>query len=453
MNLSRLFKCIVLTFSIFVTNISIAEVVVNVNKGVRKAVSISISAYSPQGGLDFFISKIVENDLKSCGLFRPLDHRVFMEKLRGDGQQPNFDLWKQIRSSYLSDIGIIASGENVYISMRIYDVYAHKEIGYIYISGDRSQMRLMAHMLSNKVYERIVGEKGYFDSQILFVALTKGNYGRKIYRIALVDPDGHNLRYLTGGTYTVLTPRMSPNGHEFAYFKWNEKIVNGRRVPTSASIYLFDLNTNQTRLLRRFNGMSYAPRFSPSGTVLAFSLSHHGSSSIYTYDLITGRMCRLTKGPYIDTSPSYSPDGKYIVFNSDRSGRQRLYIMNADGSNVRPLRLSNSSYATPVWSPNGERIAFTRIGPGFSIGVCYPDGSGERSVATGRFVEGPTWLNDQTLAFSSREGWGTKIRIGDLSGLGQSLLGTKTGATDPEIVSNRSIDAIRKGLITVHKNN
>lgn len=429
-----------------------AEVVVNVNKGMRKAVSISVSAHSPQRGLDFFISKIVENDLKSCGLFHPLDHRVFLEKLQGNGQTPNFELWKKIHSSYLSDIGVIANGENIYISMRVYDVYAHREIGYIYISGDRSQMRLMAHMLANKVYERITGEKGYFDSQILFVAITRGHYGRKVYRIALMDQDGHGLKYLTGGTYTVLTPRMAPNGHEFAYFKWNEKIVNGRRIPTSASIYLCDLNTNQTRLLRRFNGMSYAPRFSPSGTVLAFSLSHHGSSSIYTYDLITGRMCRLTKGPYIDTSPCYSPDGKQIVFNSDRSGRQRLYIMSANGSNVRPLRLSNSSYATPVWSPSGDLIAFTRIGPGFSIGVCHPDGSEERSVATGRFVEGPTWMNDQTLAFSSREGWGNKIRIGDLSGLGKSLLITKTDATDPEIIPNRSIDAIRKGLVTVHKN-
>lgn len=450
--MEKLFRCIVVVFSMMIANFTSAEVIVNVNKGMRKAVSISISAHSPQKGLDFFISRIVENDLKSCGLFNPLDQRVFMEKLLGNGQKPNFDLWKQIRSSYLSDIGVIANGENLYISMRIYDVYAHKEIGYIYLSGERSQMRLMAHMLANKVYEKIIGEKGYFDSQILFVAVSRGNYGRKIYRIAVMDQDGHNLRYLTGGTYTVLTPRMSPNGHEFAYFKWNERIVNGRRVPISASIYLCDLNTNYSRLLRRFNGMSYAPRFSPSGTVLAFSLSHRGSSSIYTYDLITGRMCRLTKGPYIDTSPCYSPDGKQIVFNSDRSGRQRLFVMNADGTNVRPLRLSNSSYATPVWSPSGDWIAFTKIGPGFSIGVCHPDGSGERGIATGRFVEGPTWMNEHTLAFSSKEGWGSKIRIGDLSGLAKSLLLTKTDATDPEIIPNKSIDAIRKGLITVHKN-
>ena len=54
-----------------------------------------------------------------------------------------------------------------------------------------------------------------------------------------------------------------------------------------------------------------------------------------------------------------------------------------------------------MWSPRGDYIAFTKIDGGrFCIGVMRPDGSGERMLANGFLVEGPTWApNGRVLMF------------------------------------------------------
>ena len=450
--MKNLLKCMILALGALTSSIISADVVVNVNKGVHSAINISISTNSPEAGLEDFVRSIIEKDLKNCGAFNPIPHQAFMEKLVA-GETPNFALWEQIRSPYLVDVGVVSNGNTVYMTMRLYDVFSKKEIGYFYISGEKSNMRLMAHMVSNKIYERIIGEKGYFDTQVLYVATVK-NKKMKNYRIAIMDQDGDNLRYLTNGAFTVLTPRISPNGKEFAYFMWDERIMNGRRIPISGAVYIYNLSANRSRLIRKFKGMSYAPRFSPDGNTLIFSLSHKGSSSIYTYDIISGKMTRITKGPYIDTSPCYSPDGKKIVFNSDRAGKQRLYIMDADGRNIQPFGTGKGRYATPVWSPRGDWIAFTRFGVGgFFIGICRPDGTGERMLSSGYLVEGPTWSNNgHVLMFSHQDYRGNnRIFSVDVTGYNKHEVSTKTQATDPEWSSAKSDEAIRKGSVVIHK--
>lgn len=451
---SIVIKSIVLVVSVLFTNASYTEVVVNVNKGVRKAIPISISVYNATGGIEPDIFKVVENDLKSCGLFASIDPRAFLEKLRGAGQKPRFDLWKAIRSQYLVNISAMNDAGVIHIAMSLYDIYAQKKVGYFSISGQSSQMRLMAHMISNKVYEYIIGEKGYFDAQVLYVSTTRGKKGVRSYSISIMDQDGYNNRRLTNGAFMVLTPRISPNSHEFAYFLCREKIVNKRRVPLDACIYIYNLKTGKSRLIRTFKGMSYAPRFSPNGTVLIFSLTHRGSSSIYTYDMISGKISRLTKGPQIDTSPCYSPDGRKIVFNSDRAGRQRLYVMDADGRNVRPLGRGNGRYATPVWSPRGDWIAFTKFGVGgFYIGICRPDGSDERMLSSGYLVEGPTWSNNgHVLMFSHQDYYGRRsIFSVDITGHNKRQIKTATEAIDPEWSTAKSDEALKNGKIRIHQ--
>ncbi|MDR0968338.1 MAG: hypothetical protein LBL99_01735, partial [Holosporaceae bacterium] len=271
-------------------------VVVNVNKGVMKPVDIAINLYVDSDTyIEEEFTKVVNNDLKSTFLFRPIPKSAFMQVLRGIGQRPNFPLWALIKSQYLANVEIKIEGNLMRVSMVLYDVVSQSAVGTMSASGDRRDWRKLAHIAANSIYERVTGEVGYFDTKILYVSTRQLGRGRKIYRLAMMDQDGYDHKFLTDGSTIVLTPRFSPTGKEFSFFSYRERIVNGRRVPLSASVYRYDMLSKRTELIAHFKGMTYAPRYSPSGNLLIFSLSDRGSSSIYTFDIITKKLTRLTK--------------------------------------------------------------------------------------------------------------------------------------------------------------
>jgi TolB protein len=381
------------------------------------------------------ILAIVKNDLQSTYLFRPVPEKAFMQKLANVKAEPQFSLWKIINAQYLLNAEVTIKDGRVYVIVALYDILSEVKVRTLSISGDLRDLRKIAHTVANNIYELVVGEKGYFDTKILYVALERRSNGTKLHRIAMMDQDGYNHRFLTTGKMTVLTPRFAPNGREFSFFSFVEKIVNGRRVPISANVYRYDLFTGATKLIVRMDGMTHAPRYSPDGRYLIFGLSRRGASSICRVNLISGEFKRLTRGVCIDTSPCYSPDGKYIVFNSDRGGSQQLYIMDADGSNIRRLSFSSGRYATPVWSPRGDWIAFTKFSrDGFYIGVVRPDGTGERMLASGYLVEGPTWSpNGRVLLYSSQaRSRRERVYSVDITGYNNHELLTSSDAIDPD---------------------
>ena len=187
--------------------------------------------------------------------------------------------------------------------------------------------RRVGHIITDKVYERLTGEKGYFDTRIIYVA-EEGPKTRRIKKLAIMDQDGANNKFLTLGNELVLTPRFNPTSQMVTYLSYF------RNLPR---VYLLDIETGMQEVVGDFPGMTFAPRFSPDGKKIIMSFAKDGNSDIYTMDLENRIVEKITNHPSIDTSPSYSPDGKYICFNSDRSGYQQIYIMKSDGSNVKRI--------------------------------------------------------------------------------------------------------------------
>ncbi|MBQ3564780.1 MAG: Tol-Pal system protein TolB [Alphaproteobacteria bacterium] len=415
------------------------RVVVNVNEGVMKAIKIALhlhgNGYDKKSPVIQRFLEVVQNDLQSTFLFKAIPNAAFMQYLKGVDSEPAYALWRTINAQYLMNAEITIANEQLTVKFVLYDILSERPISTFSVSGSASEWRKAAHMVANGVYERIIGEKGYFDTKILYVDIQKSRRGIRRHRLAMMDYDGHNVQYITNGNTMVLTPRFSPKGDEFCFFAYKEKIVNGRRIPLSGSVYRYNLHTKKTQLIAQFKGMTYAPRYSPDGNSMIFSLSKHGSSSIYRLDLITKKVTKLTKGRCIDTSPCYSPDGKYIVFNSDRGGTPQLYIMEADGSNIRRLSFGKGRYATPVWSPRGDWIAFTRFGAeGFFIGVIHPDGTGERMLAAGYLVESPSWSpNGRVVMFANQNpGRIDQLYSVDITGYNKHIIKTPGNAIDPE---------------------
>ena len=412
-----------------------AEVVVEVNKGVMKAITIALNINDPTRLYERKLLETVENDLQGTFLFRSINKKAFMQNLPSVSTTPKFSLWRMINANYLFNADVKIQNGRLYVEGALFDVLSEMKVGKFSINGDVRDWKKIAHVISNSIYARITGEAGYFDTKILYVQLKKLSRGRRVYQIAMMDQDGDNHEVLTRGDGVVLTPRFDPNGQEFSFFHYKEKRVNGRIVPISGSVYRYNLRTKKTTLLARVDGMTYAPRYSPDGKFLIFSLSHKGSSSIYKMELSNQKVTRLTSGPYIDTSPCFSPDGKRIVFNSDRNGTQQLYTMNSDGTDIKRLSFQNGRYATPVWSPRGDWIAFTKFGYGkFFIGIIRPDGSGERMLASGHLVEGPTWSpNGRVILYSHQDrSKKDKIYSVDITGYNEHEIKTSFDAIDPE---------------------
>ena len=286
--------------------------------------------------------------------------------------------------------------------------------------------RRIAHIISDAIYERLTGEKGYFDSRVVFVD-ESGPKDHRVKRLAIMDQDGANVRYLTRGDDLVLTPRFSPTTQEITYMSF------GQREPR---VFLLNIETGQREIVGNFPGMSFSPRFSPDGQRVIMSLQQGGNSNIYVLDLRSKQMTRLTDTPAIDTAPSYSPDGARICFEI-RPRRPAADLR--DGARAAGRRSASASakarYSTPVWSPRGDSIAFTKQGGGrFAIGIMKPDGSGERILTEGFHNEGPTFApNGRVVMFFRDPGGnaGPSLYTVDITGRNEQKVPTPGFASDP----------------------
>jgi TolB protein len=373
------------------------------------------------------VANIVAADLQSSGLFIPLDRAGFIERIADINQVPRFADWRSVGAEALVTGRTMRMPDGrIRVEYRLWDVVLGKPVDGQVVTISAQSWRRLGHIVADRIYEKLTLEKGYFDTQIVFIDET-GPKDRRVKRLAIMDQDGHNVRLLSRGGELVLTPRFSPTSHQITYMSY------GRDQPR---VLLMNLETGQQGVVGDFPGMTFAPRFSPDGQRIVMSLQSGGDSSIFEMDLRSRQSRRLTQVQAIDTGPCYAPDGHAIVFESDREGNQQLYVMGADGSGARRISSGEGRYSTPVWSPRGDYIAFTKQLSGrFLIGVLRPDGSGERVLTDGYHNEGPTWApNGRVLSFFREQqgaSGGPRLYTIDLTGRNERVLQTPSFASDP----------------------
>jgi len=411
-----------------------AELKIDITSGYSEPTPIGISEFISITPGEKVVSKQVTNlvkaDLERSGLFRVIDPKAYIQKISTINVQPRFSDWRIINAQALI-VGrsSIESDGDIRIEFRLWDVFAEQQMAGWAFNTTRSNWRQISHRIADKIYERLTGEIGYFDTRIAYVA-ESGPPKKRIKRLAIMDQDGANHRFLTNGKNLVLTPRFSPSQQELTYLSFIA------RVPR---VYLLDIETGKQEVVGDFPGMTFAPRFSPIGDEVIMTLADKGNSDIYTLNLKTNISKQLTDYSGIDTSPSYSPNSKQITFNSDRGGSPQIYVMKSNGKNIKRISFGKGNYSTPVWSPRGDYIAFTKFHKNtFYVGVMTPQGKGERVIAKGFLVEGPTWTpNGRMIAYAKKdhphgkkEGK-TKIYVIDLTGFNEREMITPLEASDP----------------------
>ncbi len=384
-----------------------AQIEVDVNRGDVKPLPIAIPVFGGAQGAE--IAQVIMGDLERSGLFAPINQAAYIEKNPDVNVQPRFADWKAINAQALVNGQATVEGGRLTVNFRLWDVYSEQPLLGLQFTTTPENWRKLAHKISDAVYERLTGEKGYFDTRIVFVSESGGRIDRK-KQLAIMDQDGANPSYLTDGSYIVMTPRFSSSSQEITYMALR---------PEGSSIYLFNLESGRRETLGNFPGMVFAPRFSPDGGRVAFSVERNGNSDIYVMDLRSRTSAKLTSDPSIETSPSFSPDGSRIVYNSDRGGTAQLYVMDANGGGGRRISFGSGRYTTPVWSPTGDFIAFTKQAGGqFHIGIMRPDGTDERLLTSSYMDEGPTWAPNGRVLMFSREtpGAGPRLWTVDVTG-------------------------------------
>lgn len=384
-----MFKKILASFIalvVFCVGAARAELKVDIIAGAAEPIPIAFQKLEVVGDVPAKVSamirRVAEDDLKRTGLFRIVNHDAFPEYVKM-GDMPNFKSWAAIKTQVLVQGKLYAQSNNEYkLEFFVWDVNGREQIEAQALVASKKAARRLAHIMADAIYERLTGEIGYFDTQIVFIAET-GPVHKRVKRMAIMDQDGFGVRYLSDEDSFVMSPHFSPNMQTIVFLSYYND---------DPMVWTLDLDTGEQRRLGQFGGMNFAPRFSPDGTKVALSLVKKGITHIYEYNLETKELRQLTFGNSLNTSPSYSPDGKKMAFNSDRSGRQQIHVLDLESGEEKRITYGNGKYATPAWSPDGQFIAFTKMADDtFYVGIMKPNGKNEKILAGGWFMEAPSW--------------------------------------------------------------
>ena len=375
--------------------------------------------------LGFSLAQVITANLKNNGLFKPVGPDSLPRPAFDQVRAPAFETWSG-RSAEMLVQGFVRPGEGsqLLVGCYLYDVALKQQLASAAWQVAPGDWRRAAHKCADMVYARLSGESPFFDSRIAYIAET-GPKDHRMKRLAIMDSDGANHRYLTTGQATALTPRYSPDYKSILYLSY----LNGQ-----PRIYIYDLESNTQRLLLQSQNPLFAPRWSPDGKWVLYSMAIAGNTDIYKMPAGGGAAIRLTDTPGIDIGGSFSPDGSRIVFESDRSGSQQVYVMNADGSGQKRISFFGGRAATPEWSPRGDQIAFTHIAGNFRIAVMDPAGQGMRYLTDSWQDEAPTWApNGRIIQFfrSARGSGKASLWQVDLTGRNERQLQTPVDGSDP----------------------
>jgi TolB protein len=371
------------------------------------------------------VGSVIVNDFAHSVFLLPLNPTSFPENVTNPDARPNVDAWKTVNAQFVLTGRVSGAGGRISAQFRLWDTSNGAQVAGQQYTTDAANARRVAHLIADAVFARITGEKGFFDSRVVFVDET-GSKEKRRKRLAVMDMDGANVKYLTTGDKLAVAPRFSPSAQQVAFMSFGE---------ADPKVTLLDLETGQREAIGNFPGMTFSPSFSPDGQKIAMSLSEGSSAHLYVMDVASRSTSRLTDGGAIDTSPCYSPDGSQIVFESDRGGTQQIYVMSASGGSASRISFGEGRYSTPAWSPRGDLIAFTRQkGDLFGIGVMKPDGTGERIITEGFHNEGPTFAPNGLFVMFFRDPGGesgAKIYMADIFGHGEFPVPTPSYASDP----------------------
>ncbi len=400
-----------------------AELQVNVTQGVTDPIPIAIvpfgRAVPADAGMD--IAGVVQHDLESSGRFRPMQRHDMLSTPTRAADVQAAD-WKAAGNDYVVVGRVTApnAGE-LDIECDLVNTLTGQRIGGKRFVANSASLRNAAHMVSDFVYESILGVRGAFATRIAYIAV-QGQAPSQHFQLIVADSDGESPRVILESAQPIMSPAWSPDDQWLAYVSFENRL---------SGIYIQRVRTGERRLVSQRAGVNQAPAFSPDGTRLALTLSGSGGNlDIWLLDLGTQQLTRLTDDPAVDTEPTWSPDGKSIYFTSDRAGGPQIYRLDiANPRRVQRVSFGSGYVARPRVSPDGTKIAFvTREGSNYRIAVQDLASGTVTVLSRGSLDESPSFApNGATIIYAGRDGAIGSLQSVSVDGLVSQRLTSSQG--------------------------
>ena len=346
-----------------------AELSIQITQGSDNPIPIAVVPFSWQGNgvLSEDISQIVMNDLEQVGEFSPLS-RSNMLSMPSEEQEVFYRDWRILAQDYLlvGKIDRTPGSQLVQVQYEFFDINREIKLAGEVLTGSVTQLRDIAHEISNVVFEQVTGTRGAFTSEILYVVAEYVNPERTSFRLEKADYDGQRAQILLESVEPIMSPSWSPTGRDVAYVSFETDLPR---------IYIQNIATGERRQITNYPNLNSSPEFSPDGTKLAMVLSKDGSPDIYVQDLTTNQLTRITDHPLIDTEPSWTADSQSIVFMSERTGQPQIYQIELGASSFEVERLTYDCFQclNGMFLPDGVNLVHvrreTRQDPNYQIAV------------------------------------------------------------------------------------
>ena len=378
-----------------------AQLTIDVTTSSGRQVPIAIAPFALEANAPQNITPLIAANLARSGMFR-IVNTAGISNLPTEPSQVNYLDWSSRNTEALVIGGIKPLADGRFeVSFRLFDVGKQNQLASTSYTVSALQLRATAHKISDEIYEKLIGEKGVFSTQIAYV-LKRGSR----FELQVADADGFNPQSVLSSLEPIRSPKWSPDGTKLAYVSFENR---------KSSVFVQDLVTSKRTLVANFKGDNYAPNWSPDGRQLVVTLSKDSVAQIYVISVTGGEAVRVVESNSMDLNATYTGDGKDIIFVSERSGGAQLYIVPATGGTPRRLTFEGSNNTNPRMSPDGKLVAFVNREAGKLRIATLELASGQVNVLTeGPLDDSPSFSpNGRTILYEDKSGG--RGRLGSVS--------------------------------------
>ena len=352
MNKSKLLA--VLLSAVFCTGIYAAELNIEITRGVDNPIAIAVVPFAWQGDglLNEDIAQIVANDLEQVGEFRALS-RTNMLSLPGQASEVHFRDWRILAQQYLlvGKIELTPGSQLVRVQYEFFDINREQMLVGEVLTGSLTQLRDIAHEISNVIYQEVTGTRGAFTTEILYITAEYRSETDILFQLSKSDYDGRRSQVLVESREPIMSPSWSPDGSQIAYVSFESMLPR---------LYIQELASGARRQITNFSGINSSPVWSPDGRKMAMVLSKDGSPDIYVMDLQTSELSKITDHPRAETEPSWTLDSRSVIFTSDRTGQPQIYKVDLNGGFPERLTFDCFYCAKAQFLPDGKNLVHVR---------------------------------------------------------------------------------------------